>query len=251
PRAHGLRRFVGETIKAVARAHTQARALHLHVDLREAAPARRSVDLAGFGPIADEIKALLIVERALDAARQVVVVLEEDAAGLLREIVEAVLRLEVARRAVVNRRAYLLPVAPLEIVLRRGRQRGQAARVHRVDDYRGAVGEIDQAAHGFEHALALGVALENGDAVREEDRGLTTGQLAQAFDDEVERAECADRENLFAVGFDVVADLAQGVGLRARLVNAAERGRPAAGAAVRAAQSAHDRSHLVRLRHRV
>src|SRR2546421_10772687 len=101
---------------------------------------------------------MLIVEHALDAARQIVVVLEEDAAGLLGEIVEAVLRLEVTGLAVSERLAYLAAGLALKVVRAGRAERLQAARVHRVDDDRRAVRQIDQPAHRFEHALALGVA---------------------------------------------------------------------------------------------
>src|ERR1044072_7819085 len=92
-------------------------------------------------------------------------------------------------------------------------RRLEAARVHRVDDDRGAVGLVYQVTHRREHTLVtvlpVGVLVEDGDAVGEENDGLVAGKLLQATHDEVERAERAD-------GGERVAELAQA--LRAVLV---------------------------------
>ena len=136
------------------------------------------------------------------------------------QINETLLRIKVFVAPILQARFDLIRREVRGAVRRRQSERLQAARVHRVDDDRRTIGEVCQVLQRIEDAVAalrrvgesVGLAraarrgfvtrpvIENLKAIRDQDDGLAPRQFPQAAHDEVERAERANREEVFAEG---------------------------------------------------
>ena len=153
----------------------------------EGAPARTFVERRFIGTITDQIEALLIFEHSPNAAAEIVRVANRDASGLLREKVQALLRIERLFTTVGHLLAQIISAAAarrivwVREIVGGGESEGlQSRRVHCVDHNRGASGFIDQAAQFFLRQIIARWIIEVIDfkAIRNQQNRFASRQLS-------------------------------------------------------------------------
>src|SRR5262249_11820107 len=178
---------VADAEKPGARAHFQAGTLDIDLD-RMTAP----VELLAIGVESDQVVALLVVERLFDADIQIIGVDDGESAGLARHIVQPFERLLRGLQ-----RIGMGSGAGTSRDVGARHERLQSLRVYRVDDDARTVGQFDQILQALQDLLGtivvIGFAVD-AKTVGEQDHALSTGEVAQAANDEGGRAERAGRE---------------------------------------------------------
>src|SRR6266404_403025 len=110
------------------------------------------------GPVGKQIVTTLIVEHLSDTRGEVVVIVNEEPAGLLSQVVQTVLRVKELGMAIGQPTFNLLHRLIVGVVRGGEPKRLQPACVHRVDHHGGAISKIRNPAEEFQHSVDLRVS---------------------------------------------------------------------------------------------
>src|ERR1700674_573036 len=155
----GLRRrfgfFVSDAIEAISHSNIKlAWPRNLQAELMKLSAAGDFVKRGFIRPVSNQVVALLIVNDALDAGIQVVIVTKGESAGLLGQIVQTILRLKKVCSTITQTLLDLLSAHPRGGVGGCQGKSLQATSIHCIDEHGSSIGQIGELSQRRQHSHA-------------------------------------------------------------------------------------------------